>query len=340
MFQSMLVSCLALLLLTTSLVAQQPRWTRVTEHAAFAPRDSCGEVVYKDRLWILGGWMNSYKDPPRDVWSSADGKEWTLAVENAAWKHADFPMTAVFKDKMWIMGGWHGGRLPHASASNSVWSSTDGAEWKLETEAAGWSPRMCGGIVVHLDRLWVMGGVQKYYFGDDADLKNDVWSSADGVTWEQVTEQAPWSPRAYIAPVVLNGKMYVFGGGNYLPNPAFHSDVWSSSDGKTWTQETNQAPWQPRIWHTSAVYRNQMWVMGGWSKDPGDPPRKGGNFGDTWYSADGKTWKEYKTDVVWAQRHEHSTYVFQDKLWVVTGMTPPLNNEVWSLELPKDWTGE
>lgn len=80
--------------------------------------------------------------------------------------------------------------------------------------------------------------------------------------------------------------------------------------------------------------------MGGSSKIPGDKPRHGGNFGDTWYSKDGKTWNEYKADVVWGQRHEHSSYVFQDKLWVVTGMTPPLNNEVWSLELPKDWAGE
>ena len=76
MFQSMFVSCLALFFLTTSLVAEQPAWKLVNENAAFAPRDSCGEVVYKDRLWILGGWMNSFKDPPRDVWSSGNGKCW------------------------------------------------------------------------------------------------------------------------------------------------------------------------------------------------------------------------------------------------------------------------
>lgn len=336
---------IALFLLAMSSVAslafsESPKWVRVTEHAAFAPRDSCGEVVFNGRMWIMGGWMNSFKDPPRDVWSSADGITWERAIEHAAWKHSDFPMSVTFKDKMWMMGGWHGGRLDHASASNSVWTSKHGDDWKLETEAAGWSPRMCGGLVVFNDRMWVMGGVQKYYFGDDNDLKNDVWSSADGIKWEQVTEKAPWSPRAYIAPVALNGKMYVFAGGNYLPNSAFHNDVWSSSDGKEWTLETEHAPWAPRIWFTSAVYRDKMWIMGGWSNTPSTPPRPGGNFGDTWYSDDGKTWKEYKTDVVWAQRHEHSTYIFQDKLWVVTGMTPPLNNEVWSLELPKDWKGD
>ncbi len=314
--------------------ADPPAWVKVTEKAAFSPRDSCGELVYKDRLWIMGGWMDSFKDPPRDVWSSADGKEWTRAVENAAWKHSDFPMTTVFQEKMWIMGGWHGGRLPHASASNSVWSSTDGAEWKLETEAAGWSPRMCAGLVVFNNRMWVLGGTQKYYYGDENDLKNDVWSSADGVRWEQVTAEAPWSPRAYIAPVAVNGKLYVFGGGNYQPKYQAKNDVWSSADGKTWTLEAEQAPWSPRIWFTSAVYRDRMWILGGWSNNPAR------NWPDVWHSLDGMSWTELKAGNNWKERHEHSSYVFQDKLWVVSGMSPPLNSEVWSLALPKDWKGE
>jgi len=327
-------SMIIMMLMTSVSFAEPPAWVKVTERAAFSPRDSCGELVYKDRMWILGGWMDSFKDPPRDVWSSADGKEWTRAVENAPWKHADFPMTAVFQGRMWVMGGWHGGRLPHASASNSVWSSTDGAEWKLEAEAAEWSPRMCGGLVAMNDRLWLMGGIQKYYFGTDDDLKNDVWSSKDGVHWEQMTEHAPWSPRAYISPVALHGKLYVFGGGNYLPNYQVKNDVWSSSDGVNWTRETEQAPWSPRIWFTSAVYRNRMWIVGGWSNNPSR------NWPDVWHSADGKAWTELQAANGWKERHEHSTYVFQDKLWVVAGHAQPLNSEVWSLELPPDWVGE
>ena len=201
MLSRMSWSLIACLFVTSISFAEPPTWVKVTDKAGFSPRDSCGELVYKDRMWILGGWMDSFKDPPRDVWSSADGVEWTRVVENAPWKHSDFPMTVVFQDRMWLMGGWHGGRLKHASASNSVWSSTDGAEWKLETEAAGWSPRMCGGLLVFQDRMWLLGGTQQYYFGNDDDLKNDVWSSADGVKWEQMTAKAPWSPRAYIAPV-------------------------------------------------------------------------------------------------------------------------------------------
>ena len=290
--------------------------------------------MYKDRLWILGGWLDSFHEPPRDVWSSADGIAWTKVTEQAPWKHSDFPMTVVFKDRMWLMGGWHGGRLEGASASNSVWSSTDGSQWKLETASAEWSPRMSGGLLVFKDRLWLMGGVQKYYFGNDDDLKHDVWSSADGVHWEQVTAEAPWQARAYIAPLAHDGRMYVFGGGNYLPNYQSHNDVWSSDDGVTWREETDCAGWSPRIWFSAVTYRDRMWILGGWSNNPSR------NWPDVWHSSDGKTWTELKAANGWKERHEHSAYVFYDKLWVVGGHAQPLNSEVWQLLLPADWKPE
>ena len=114
-----------------------PNWQRVTDQAGWQPRDSQGEVVYKDQLWIFGGWFNSYEAPPRDVWSSPDGKNWKLVTKEAPWKHSDLPMTCVFDKKMWLMGGWYNGRLPGHGASNEVWSSADGAKWEQVTKNAG-----------------------------------------------------------------------------------------------------------------------------------------------------------------------------------------------------------
>ena len=56
-----------------------------------------------------------------------------------------------------------------------------------------------------------------------------------------------------------------------------------------------------------------------------------------WYSQNGKDWTQYKPEVTWRERHEHSLFVHDDKLWVAGGMIPPLNNEVWSLSIPPDW---
>jgi hypothetical protein len=131
--------------------------------------------------------------------------------------------------------------------------------------------------------------------------------------------------------VVHADRIWLFGGGNYLPNYAALNDVWSSADGVEWRRETDMAPWPPRIWFSAAVYRGRMWVLGGWSNKPSK------NWNDVWYSSDGKSWTELKTKAVWSVRHEHSTYVHDDKLWVAGGMSPPLKNDVWQLSIPKDW---
>jgi len=79
------------------------------------------------------------------------------------------------------------------------------------------------------------------------------------------------------------------------------------------------------------VYRDRLFVLGGWSKIHD-------NFGDVWYSKDGLKWTELKSKVIWKARHEHSTFVFQDKIWVTAGLVRPLlSNEVWSLEISPDW---
>jgi hypothetical protein len=307
-----------------------PDWVKVTDKAGWQPRDSQGELVYKDKLWILGGWFDSFKEAPRDVWTSEDGAHWARVTDRAPWKHADLPMTLAFDGKMWFMGGWYNGRLPGHSAGNEVWSSTDGKTWEAAPNA-GWSPRIAAAAVVFNGKMWILGGTEDYYFGDDKSPKNDVWSSADGKTWTREAEHAGWSPRAYHQAAVLNGRIYVFGGGNYQPAYEAKNDVWSSADGKTWTREAEHAGWSPRLWFSSAVYRDCLWVLGGWSNNPSV------NLGDVWYSRDGRDWKPLKSKVIWKERHEHSVYVFRDKLWVAGGHARPLNSEVWSLELPKDW---
>lgn len=328
----MRATMLAAVLSVTAVSAEEaaPDWVKVTDKAGWQARDSQGEVVFKDQLWVLGGWFDSFHAPPRDVWSSSDGKDWKLATQEAPWKHSDLPMTLAFGDRMWIMGGWYNGRLKGHGASNEVWSSTDGAKWEQATANAGWTPRLAAGAVVFKDRMWILGGIENYYFGDEKSLRNDVWSSADGKEWKLETAAAPWAPRAYHQAVVFDGKIWVMGGGNYVPKYEVLNDVWCSSDGVKWEQVTEHAPWNPRLWFSAVVYRDRMWVLGGWTK-----PYK--NWGDVWWSRDGKQWTELKSKVIWKERHEHSAYVFRDKIWVAGGHAQPLNSEVWSLEIPKDW---
>jgi hypothetical protein len=320
---------LAILLGAAISRAETPDWKLVSV-APWQPRDSQAEYAFGGKLWVMGGWFRSDAAPPRDFWSSPDGVTWTKVADRLPILHTDLPMNVVFRGRMWHLGGWYNGRLPGHSASNQVWSSADGMGWEPVTAAAPWSARLAGAALVFRDRLWVLGGTENYYFGDSSSLRNDVWSSADGKEWRLETERAPWSPRAYHQAVVLEGRIYLFGGGNYVPDYQAKNDVWSSADGKEWRLETESAPWAPRLWFAAEVYRGRVWVLGGWAREPD-------NFGDVWHSADGKAWEKLETKTCWKARHEHSAFVLHDKLWVAGGHARPLSAEVWSLQLPEDF---
>jgi len=303
-------------------------WHKETDTPGWDARDSMGKLVFREHLWLFGGWFNSGSECPRDVWKSADGIVWTCVQRRAPWKHSDIPACTVFKDRMWVMGGWYNGRLPDHEAGKEVWSSQDGVEWRLVTSAPGWSPRVGAAVVEFNGRMWLLGGVEHYFAGDEKSLRNDVWSTEDGEHWECAVTEAPWKPRAFHQALVFDGKLWLMGGGNYLPGYRAHNDVWFTEDGTHWQQACDNAPWHPRLWFSALVYREYLWVLGGWSNDPFV------DWNDVWFSKNGKDWKQLQSDIVWAKRHEHAAYVFRDKLWVAGGHARPLSSEVWSIHLP------
>ncbi|MAE61751.1 MAG: galactose oxidase [Planctomycetaceae bacterium] len=255
---------------------------------------------------------------------------WTRAVDVAPWTHSDLPAAMVFNNKMWMMGGR---KLPGAENCNSVWSSTDGAEWALETDDADWCPRVSPSCAVFKDRMWILGGTENFYEDNEQTLKNDVWSSADGRDWRLEVRHASWPKRTHAQAVVFDNKLWMMGGGAWKPRMIPRNDVWCSEDGVKWTQMTDAAPWRPRIWFSLVVYRDRMWVLGGWSEADG-------NFGDVWHSKDGANWTELRSEVVWTKRHAPSANVFKDKIWLAGGHAEPLSGEVWSLDIPEAWFGD
>lgn len=254
---------------------------------------------------------------------------WVRVTEQAGWVPRDSCGELVYDGRMWLFGGWLDMYMP---GPRDVWSSVDGVTWELVTPEAPWRHGDIPTPLVFDGRMWTMGGWQGARL-PDASASHQVWCSSDGVTWTLATRQALWAPRAFHRAVSFAGKLWFFGGGNYLPDYAAHHDVWCSADGITWQQVTAAAPWPPRIWFRAVVYRDLLWVLGGWSNHPSR------NWNDVWYTADGRHWSELKTEASWSPRHEMSVFVHQDALWVAGGMEYPLVNDVWRLELPEGWPG-
>ena len=57
--------------------AYVPYWIRVTEHAPWLPRSGMSAVVFRGRLFILGG-NDKNGRPIADLWVTRDLKEWTV----------------------------------------------------------------------------------------------------------------------------------------------------------------------------------------------------------------------------------------------------------------------
>lgn len=303
-------------------------WAKVTDHAVFAPRDGAGALVFKNRMWFLGGWNPSDKvNFPvicnSEVWSSANGATWILENKQAPWEGRHTAGCVVHEGKLWIVGG----DANQYHYQFDVWNSADGVNWTAINTNVPWGPRVLHYTVAFESKLWVMGG-QTIPQIAPAELAyySDVWNSVDGVNWTKVADHLPWAPRGMIGgSAVLKNRIWILGGGTYdtpgKPERLFYNDVWSSADGVKWEQVAITTPWHPRQYHDVAVFDDRLWVLEGYHHD-------GGNRNDVWHSADGVNWTEVP-NTPWAPRHAASVFVFDNALWMIAGNN--MTSDVWKL---------
>lgn len=338
-----------------SVVASQKvpdyEWVKVTLDAPFAPRDGPGALVFKNRMWLIGGWNpNDTNHFPRvcnnEVWSSVDGAAWTLDKPNSFldksfdaesdWEGRHTAGYVVFKDRMWIVGG-DANQGHHMS---DVWNSVDGKIWRYANKGAAvpWAPRALHHALVFKDKIWVMGGQTMPAFGGGEEkFHRDIWTTTDGVAWEQVIPKEPYWPQRGIigGNVVFKDRMWILGGGTYetpeTPRRKYFNDVWSSADGVRWECHVEKAPWDARQYHDVAAFDGRMWVMEGFG-----PDKQPANRNDVWHSADGANWY-LLPDTPWGARHAAGVFVHDNALWMVAGnnMTP----DVWKLTRVKSPAG-
>ncbi len=315
------------------------RWINVTRKAAFAARDGAGAVVFKDRMWLLGGWNPGDRAHfPRicnnEVWNSEDGAAWTLIRPNTFldrtfnpardWEGRHTAGIVAFRDRIWIVGG----DANQGHYQDDVWSSADGKAWdRVNPDApVPWGPRVLHYTLVFEDKIWVMGGQTLPQFGPAAEaVHGDVWNTSDGIHWTRIIpEQPSWSPRGMIGGgAVHRGRMWILGGGTYdtpsQPQRQYFNDVWSSADGVRWQRHLEHAPWEGRQYHEVAAFDGRLWVLEGYARR---------NLNDVWHSADGERWEQVP-NTPWAPRHAASVFVFKDALWVVAGNN--MEPDVWKL---------
>jgi hypothetical protein len=244
---------------------------------------------------------------------------WQQFSSSAPFYFPDLPLVLNFKTEMWVMA---------SKLMDVVYHSFNGSNWIPVNVSVPWQTRSyCAGIVFN-NKMWMMGGQ-----GTSGSYLNDVWSSSDGLTWTQETAQAQWPARKSFGCFTLPGvnKIFIVGGINSAGTAL--TDVWSSPDGKTWTQETAQAFQYGRYAFGVVTYNNAAWILAGIAN--GQP------VNDVWRSADGVTWS-IQPKPSWAARSYPVVGSLTNGIYLGGGLDAANNgiNDMNRMSVAGKWSGQ
>ncbi|MBS2213615.1 T9SS type A sorting domain-containing protein [Carboxylicivirga mesophila] len=259
---------------------------------------------------------------------------WKLVTANAEWAPRAGLQVVRLQNNLYVLGG----RTPLQSnipGDSEIWgdvwkSNLSGKHWTriLATDdSQHWPARAYFCAITKGNYMYVIGGQNFNPFGPSA-FFNDVWRSKDGINWEEMTSDAPWTGRAGISAFVFRDEIYVLGGSRNdddaviggPPVRIYYNDVWKSKNGSNWQLVTADAPWTARAGMRVVVKNGYMYLMGGESgftpSMPGTPPPY---YNDVWRSRDGANWEQLVEHAPWSARPGHEVLLYRDHLVLFGG---------------------
>jgi hypothetical protein len=198
-------------------------------------------VQFKEALYGLGhfeGNIETFK-LRNVVYKTTDLREWETFTETNLPKRF-FYHPFEFQNKLWIIGG-----EDKDKKYSDIWNSENGIKWTMQKENLPFGYSNGGQFLIFKNKLYM--------------FRSDVWSSPDGLHWEQLTPAIiPGEEIFGYAPVVFDEKIWLLGCNR---NEQFTSQVLVSGDGKNW--RTQDAPWSPRGGIAATVHKGKIYMTGG-----------------------------------------------------------------------------
>jgi N-acetylneuraminic acid mutarotase len=316
--------------------ADGANWVQETSAAAFSPRGYSGVTAHNGRLFILGGFIGDFDYTlfdsrlfaADDVWSTTNGSQWTEHSPHADGVWQGVHNALVHNGRMWVVGGWD--NQPRADTL----SSADGMTWTYQPTGTLFTPAVDAAVTVHNGEFWVGGSYTDP--NDIANVLNEVWHSADAINWTRATASPAFGPRSGYQMVSFNNQLLVLGGyasGSPIGlTPSNH--VYRSTDGVTWTQVTQVAPFEPNVNARAVVLNGRLYLIGGIGGSPAS---------DVWSTADGATWEEEGTGTPLKAWTRIAATAHGGKLWITGGGRPAspdvlFTNLLYSSTDGKTWT--
>jgi len=200
-------------------------WIKEVDEFPWSRRHSAYIASFKNKLWVIGGisfWdMNGNWDRDtgvgayNDIWSSVDGVNWLNEKNyNTISPRGLIYGNAIIGENMYIYSGGIYTSQNLTTLYNDVWRTSDGVNWIRIQDRTAWSPRAFSSICVFRNELFIVGGSTRR----GGDLVNEVYTSKDGINWNQ-QKHSFFSPRHAAALCVFNDKLWLIGG-------FFNDEIW------------------------------------------------------------------------------------------------------------------
>ncbi len=226
-------------------------WELITNKAPWGKRRSLPIVVFKDKIWLIGGYQQGV-GTKGDIWSTTNGKDWKLVSELASFGAREGHTVTVFNNKLWLIGGVN---FDKHITYNDIWYSEDGLIWKPAVTSAPFSVRYDHSTVVFQNKLWLMGGLD---FGEK--ISHDIWTSSDGHVWELLTDKPNFNERhGHIAEIYKDNLIIISGWSDIEKT----NDMWFTKDGISWEQNVVSDDFVGREDHGVVVFKDKIWIIGG-----------------------------------------------------------------------------
>ncbi len=230
---------------------------------------------------------------------------WQLATDHAAWPAEHFFKNLFsFQDRLWLIDEHIGS-----------WVSDDGTNWvsikSLLPLKGIWLP-----MVVFDDELFAINP-------SNISGQTRVWVSEDGQAWSSISTNLNigGDDISGFRSVVFQDQIWLIHGER--------EEIWTSSNGRQWSQLNIQLPWAPRFHYNIEVLNNRLWVIGGRISQDGQYTA----LDDVWTSDDGINWTQTSTHSPWGtDRIFYATAAYDGFVWLMGGydeLGTPGRNDVW-----------
>lgn len=231
-------------------------WSTVLAVAPFVASlliDLQAAVVYNNRIYVL---LNS-----RAVWSSTDGIAWVNETTDVAGGGLKNGQALIVHNNLLYAF------LSISNAAIAIYSSPNGSTWtSVNGAVSGPGNRTRFAALSLAGNIYIVAGRT-----DTLTIVNNVYKSTDnGTTWTLATAAAAFSTRENPQSWVYNSKLWIAGGATALAGTIVDDDVYSSTDGATWTSVTAAAGWTARQSGSCCVHNNTMYIGPGIGRQGGN----------------------------------------------------------------------